>query len=107
MQVASDSTVLGNFNDTHFSKDGVTSSFIKKENKFNVQTEGPDGKPQDYALPYTFGVSPLQQYLVAFSSGRLQSLGIRMPSWQDALQRYLSSLGYAGIGGAAPQHEYR
>src|ERR1035438_10488362 len=31
MQVANDSTVLGNFNDARFSKDGVTSTFFKKD----------------------------------------------------------------------------
>src|SRR5271165_1560635 len=73
MQVANDSTVLGNFNDARFTKDEVTSSFSKKDGKFYVRTDGPDGKPQDYDLPYTFGVSPLQQYLVPFPKGRMQS----------------------------------
>jgi tetratricopeptide (TPR) repeat protein len=80
MQVASDSTVLGDFNHAQFSKDGVVSSFIKKESKFYVQTEGPDGKRLDYVLPYTFGVSPLQQYLVEFSNGRLQSFVVAWDS---------------------------
>ena len=71
--MANDSTVLGNFNDAHFTKDGVTSSFFKKDGKFYVRTDGPDGKPQDFDLPYTFGVSPLQQYLVPFPNGRMQS----------------------------------
>src|SRR5271157_3371533 len=53
MQVANDSTVLGNFDDAHFAKDGVASSFFKKDNKFYVRTDGPDGKPQDYDFPYT------------------------------------------------------
>src|SRR5450755_4652345 len=70
MQVANDSTVLGNFNDAQFAKDGVTSSFFKKDSKYYVRTDGPDGKPQDYDLPYTFGISPLQQYLVPFPGGR-------------------------------------
>jgi tetratricopeptide (TPR) repeat protein len=74
MQVANASTVLGNFNDAHFTKDGVTSSFFKKDSKFYVRTDGPDGKLQDFDLPYTFGVSPLQQYLVPFPNGRMQSL---------------------------------
>ena len=80
MQVASDSTVLGNFHDAHFSKDGVTSSFFKKDSKFYVRTDGPDGKPQDFELPYTFGVAPLQQYLVPFPSGRLQSFVVAWDS---------------------------
>src|SRR5208283_1198004 len=73
MQVANDSTVLGNFNDAHFAKDSVTSSFFKRDSKFYVRTDGPDGKPQDYDFPYTFGASPLQQYLVPFPGGRMQA----------------------------------
>src|SRR5271157_3893251 len=57
MQVANDSTVLGNFNDSHFSKDGITSTFFKKDVQFHVNTDGPDGKLQDFDLPYAFGVS--------------------------------------------------
>ena len=80
MQVANDSTVLGNFNDARFTKDEVTSSFFKKDGKFYVRTDGPDGKPQDYDLPYTFGVSPLQQYLVPFPKGRMQSFVVAWDS---------------------------
>ena len=80
MQVANNSTVLGNFNDAHFSKDGVTSSFFKKDGKFYVRTDGADGKPQDFDLPYTFGVFPLQQYLVPFPNGRMQSFVVAWDS---------------------------
>jgi predicted CXXCH cytochrome family protein len=76
MQLASDGTVLGDFKDVRFSKDAVTSTFSKKDGKFYVRTDGPHGELQDYAIPYTFGVFPLQQYLVPFPNGRLQSLGI-------------------------------
>ena len=80
MQVANDSTVLGNFNDAHFAKDGVTSSFFKRDSKFYVRTDGPDGNPQDFDLPYTFGVYPLQQYLVPFPNGRMQSFVVAWDS---------------------------
>jgi tetratricopeptide (TPR) repeat protein len=82
MQVASDSTVLGNFNDAHFTKEGVTSTFFKKDAKFHVNTEGSDGKPQDFDLPYTFGVAPLQQYLVPFPNGRMQAFVVAWDSRQ-------------------------
>ena len=39
-------------------------------------TDGPDGKLADFEVKYTFGVYPLQQYLVPFPGGRLQALGI-------------------------------
>jgi hypothetical protein len=45
-----------------------------------VRTEGPDGALHDYEITYTFGVSPLQQYLIAFPGGRYQALGIAWDS---------------------------
>jgi tetratricopeptide (TPR) repeat protein len=74
MQEASDTTVLANFNSTQFESNGVVSRFFKKENQFFVNTEGPDGKYQDFEVLYTFGVEPLQQYLVELPGGRLQCL---------------------------------
>ncbi len=38
------------------------------------------GKPGDFEIAYTFGVRPLQQYLVPFPGGRLQTLGIAWDS---------------------------
>ena len=80
MQRSDDKTVLGNFNDARFTSGTVASSFYKKDAKYYVRTDGPDGKLQDYELPYTFGYFPLQQYLVPFPGGRLQSLGIAWDS---------------------------
>ena len=39
-----------------------------------VNTEGPDGADHDYEIKYTFGVRPLQQYMVEFPDGRVQVL---------------------------------
>jgi tetratricopeptide (TPR) repeat protein len=77
MQMASDSTVLGNFSGTQFTDQGVTSTFFKKDGKFYLRT---DGKPQDHEIPYTFGFDPLQQYLVPFPNGRMQSFGVAWDS---------------------------
>jgi hypothetical protein len=76
MQVASEETVLGNFNNAKFTYSGVTSTFYKRDGKFFVRTDGPDGKLRKYEISYTFGADPLQQYLVAFPRGRYQVLGI-------------------------------
>ncbi len=80
MQVANDATVLGNFKDARFAGDGVSASFFKRDGKFEVRTDGTDGKPQDFDLPYTFGVYPLQQYLVPFPNGRMQSFVVAWDS---------------------------
>jgi tetratricopeptide (TPR) repeat protein len=83
MQVAKDSSVLGNFDDAHFAKDGVRSRFFKSDNKFYVNTEGPEDKAGDFQLTYTFGVYPLQQYLVLLARGRLQSFVVAWDSRRE------------------------
>lgn len=76
MQEANEKTVLGDFNDKEFGYFGVKSEFYKRDGKFIVKTDGPDGTLKDYEIKYTFGVYPLQQYLIEFPGGRLQALSI-------------------------------
>jgi tetratricopeptide (TPR) repeat protein len=76
MQKANASTVLGNFNDALFTKDGITSRFFKQGEHYMVNTDGPDGKLKDFQISYTFGVYPLQQYMVKFPEGKIQVLDI-------------------------------
>ena len=76
MQHATDQTVLGNFNDAGFDHYGVHSRFFRKDGKFLVETDGADGKLAVFEVKYTFGVEPLQQYLVEFPDGRLQALSL-------------------------------
>ena len=76
MQEATSTTVLGDFADVSVTHYGVTSRFYRKGDGFFVTTEGPDGAMQEYKIDYTFGVYPLQQYLVAFPGGRWQALSL-------------------------------
>ena len=76
MQPAAGKTVLGNFDNASLTHFGVTTSFFRKDGRFIVRTEGPDGRLEDYEIKYTFGVDPLQQYLIEFPGGRLQALGL-------------------------------
>jgi hypothetical protein len=77
MQPATAETVLGDFDDATFTAYGVTSRFFTAGRAASlVTTEGPDGALHDYEIAYTFGVAPLQQYLIAFPGGRYQVLGI-------------------------------
>lgn len=73
MQVADDATVLGDFADAKLTNFGVTTTFTQKDGKRWIRTQGPDGKLADFEVLYTFGVWPLQQYLVAFPNGRFQA----------------------------------
>jgi tetratricopeptide (TPR) repeat protein/ssDNA-binding Zn-finger/Zn-ribbon topoisomerase 1 len=80
MAEANSDTVLGNFNNVTFTFAGSTSIFSQKDGKYFVQTEGKDGKLQEFEINYTFGAIPLQQYLIAFPDGRYQTLGIAWDS---------------------------
>lgn len=80
MQEASDDTVLGDFNEAAFSYGDVTSTFYRRGDQFFVRTDGPDGALEDYEIGWTFGIAPLQQYLIAFPDGRVQALGIAWDS---------------------------
>jgi tetratricopeptide (TPR) repeat protein len=84
MQYASEETVLADFSNSSFTYAGITSTFYKKNSKFMVRTDGPDGELHEYEIKYTFGVTPLQQYLVEFDQGRLQALTI---AWDTRLQQ--------------------
>ncbi len=70
MQPATDTTVAGDFKNARFSYAGVTSTFSRRDGKFVVRTDGPDGALHDYDVKYTFGTAPLQQYLIEFPDGR-------------------------------------
>ncbi len=76
MQSPTDASVAGDFNNSRFTYAGVTSTFFRRGSTFVVRTDGPDGKLHDYDVKYTFGATPLQQYLIEFPDGRLQALGI-------------------------------
>jgi predicted CXXCH cytochrome family protein len=85
MQPANARTIRGDFNGARLSHRGLTSRFFRRDGSFFVATEGPDGKPADFEVKYTFGVAPLQQYLVEFPGGRLQALTI---AWDVEQKRW-------------------
>ena len=76
MDVASEATVLGDFDDAIFELNGVTTRFYKKGAGYFVNTQGPHGKNEEFQVSHTFGVYPLQQYLIPFPKGRFQCLTI-------------------------------
>src|SRR5262249_9058684 len=80
MAAATGSAVLGPFVNTKIKSGPVTSTFFRRDGKYLVNTDGPDGRLADLEIKYTFGISPLQQYLVALPKGRLQALAIAWDS---------------------------
>ena len=76
MEEANERTVEGDFGGAKLVHAGVTTRFFRRDGRYFVNTEGPDGKPADFEVRYTFGVHPLQQYLIELPGGRLQALGL-------------------------------
>ncbi|MCB4358844.1 tetratricopeptide repeat protein [Quatrionicoccus australiensis] len=80
MQPATPQSVLGDFADASFEQHGQRSRFFRRGGKFWVNTQGPDGRVQDFEIRYTFGIEPLQQYLIALPGGRLQAFSLAWDS---------------------------
>ncbi len=85
MAVADEQSVRADFNGTRFEDAGVAADFFRRDDRFFVRTEGPDGRQSDYEVKYTFAYEPLQQYLVDLGGGRLQALDI---AWDTRKQTW-------------------
>lgn len=72
MQPADARHVLAPFAGERF----ASSRFSRREGRFFVRTEGPDGRPAEFEIRHTLGLAPLQQYLIAMPNGGLQALDI-------------------------------
>lgn len=74
MDTALGDKVRADFNNTYFIYFGDTSFFYKKGDAYFVRTKDSDGVKKEFAISYTFGWYPLQQYIVKFNDGRMQVL---------------------------------
>ena len=84
MQVPTAETVLGDFDDAVFEYFGEETRFFRDGDAFVARTGGEDGAQQDFRVAYAFGVEPLQQYLMEFPNGRLQTLPFTWDSRSEA-----------------------
>ena len=106
LQAADETTVLGDFDAARFEHGGVTSEFYRGDGGFYVRTDGPDGEPAEFEVTHTFGVDPLQQYLVPRPGGRLQALHVAWdsrPAGQGG-QRWFHLYPGEAIGHGDPLH---
>ena len=98
---ASESSVRGDFNNVSFGSRGETSRFFQRDGRFFVNTADAEGKLRDFEIKYTFGVAPLQQYLIEFPGGRLQALPI---AWDARRKRWFHLYPDARHAGDDPLH---
>ena len=50
--------------------------FFNRQNRPMVECENSRGERETFAVKYTFGITPLQQYLIEFEDGRVQCLPV-------------------------------
>ena len=74
MEVATPRNVLGRFDGAKLVNGGVSYTFLRRGDTSIVNTIGPTGTAADFPIRYTFGVYPLQQYLVELRGGHVQAL---------------------------------
>lgn len=101
MQEATAETMLGDFNNVTFKAENETTRFSRKDDGFWVNTPGIDGKNADFKVAYTFGIAPLQQYLIEVGDGRLQALGV---AWDAEKQRWFHLYPGQGVTFKDPLH---
>ncbi|SDZ50243.1 tetratricopeptide repeat protein [Pseudomonas sp. NFIX28] len=101
MQQASAETMLGDFNNVSFKAENETTRFSRKDDDFWVNTPGIDGKNADFKVAYTFGIAPLQQYLIELGDGRLQALGV---AWDTEKNRWFHLYPGQGVNFKSPLH---
>src|SRR5512138_2972976 len=106
MQIARNGTVLGDFSGAALTADGLTSRFFQRDGRYYVNTQGDDGVAHDYEIRWTFGVYPLQQYIVELKGGRSQALTIAWDSRprNEGGQRWFSLTPGHGLQPQDPLH---
>lgn len=101
MQPANAETMLGDFNNVVVKAENETTRFSRKGDDFWVNTPGIDGKNADFKVAYTFGIAPLQQYLIEVGEGRLQALGV---AWDTEKNRWFHLYPGQGVNFKNPLH---
>jgi tetratricopeptide (TPR) repeat protein len=85
MDIATPESVKADFDDQSLEHYGITSRMFRDGDRYMVNTEGPDGKMQDFEVKYTFGTEPLQQFMVELDRGRVQVLRL---SWDTVAKKW-------------------
>lgn len=86
MEVATPETVLGAFDGRSLENGGARWRFVREGAAFVVERVDASGEALRLVVEFTFGVDPLQQYLVARPGGRMQALPVAWESARDSAE---------------------
>ncbi|QDP01150.1 multiheme c-type cytochrome [Thalassotalea sp. PS06] len=85
MAHASEDSVLANFDNVEVVFNGETYRFYRQEQDFFARIKDKNGEFQSYQIEYTFGVYPLQQYMVDVGQGKIQLIPFAWDSREKQL----------------------
>ena len=94
MKEANPESVKGNFDNAKFKHKGRITKFFMKGKEYFVSTPNEKGKIQEFKITHTFGIYPLQQYMVEFPGGRKQCLHV---AWDDVKKQWYHLYGNMDI----------
>ncbi len=99
MQLPTPGYVRGDFDQAQFDRQGVASQFQRRDDNYIVRTESASGELAEFPVRYTFGIEPLQQYLLQLPDGKLQALSLAWDSRpaDDGGQRWFHVYGDEAI----------
>lgn len=99
MKPANAETVFGDFDMAQIQLDGINYKFYQEGGDFLVEVDEPDSEAVVYKVAFTFGVEPLQQYLIEFSGGKMQAL---RATWDTEKKLWFHQY----PGEAIPKHDW-
>ena len=106
MMLPSAESVLGDFNNKEVTFNDVTTRFTQNEQGYYINTQNEEKKQQTYKVEFTFGYTPLQQYLIDSGDGKLQAFDIAWDSRsaEDGGQRWFKLLPNEDTNTESPFH---
>jgi predicted CXXCH cytochrome family protein len=101
MQPATEQSVLGDFSGQQVNSDTESTQFLRQGDEYVIRTPDAGGHPADFKVAYTFGIEPLQQYLLEMPGGRLQAHGM---AWDTQKQSWFHLYQGQGLDHLDPLH---
>lgn len=98
--------VLGDFDNKKVSFNDVTTRFTTSEDGYFITTKNAANKTETFKVSYTFGYTPLQQYLIDIGDGKLQAFDVAWDSRpaSEGGQRWFKLLPDEDTGPTSPFH---
>lgn len=77
VQVPGEYSVIGDFEkDNTLTEGNTTARMFRRDDKYYVNTVGPDNTPRDYEIAYVIGIGRRQNYITTFPNGEMHVLPV-------------------------------